>query len=67
MSLNFQVIDMYLTKSFLLQHDRTIELKKSIRWSQFDDGFPNLFIDDVRSIAGCDGMSCKLNYLVPQI
>ncbi|XP_013419663.1 ribose-phosphate pyrophosphokinase 4 [Lingula anatina] len=33
---------------------RKIELKKSIRWKTFPDGFPNLFIEEVKTMAGKD-------------
>jgi len=26
-----------------------------IKWLKFQDGFPNLFIEDVKNVTGCDG------------
>ena len=42
---------------------RMVEVKKTIQWQKFPDGFPNLFIDDVKNMAGKDGryfQVCKL-------
>ncbi|CAH1773697.1 unnamed protein product [Owenia fusiformis] len=33
---------------------RSVCFKKSINWGKFNDGFPNLFINDVKEIAGKD-------------
>ncbi len=34
-----------------------VELKDTIKWDKFEDGWPNLFIEDVRKdCAGRDGM-----------
>ena len=34
---------------------RKPEFRKTIKWSTFRDGFPNLFIEDVKDMAGKDG------------
>ncbi|XP_074656414.1 uncharacterized protein LOC141909723 [Tubulanus polymorphus] len=33
---------------------RSLELKTTIQWKKFPDGFPNLFIEDVKQMAGKD-------------
>jgi len=34
---------------------RSVERWNGVRWGTFKDGWPNIFIDDVQSIAGRDG------------
>ena len=34
---------------------RHVEFRDTIQWNKFADGFPNLFIEDVRYMAGKDG------------
>ena len=34
---------------------RHVEFKKTIKWGRFNDGFPNLFIENVKEMAGRDG------------
>lgn len=34
---------------------RHVEFKKTIKWDQFNDGWPNLFIENVKEMAGRDG------------
>lgn len=38
-----------------LQVPRELEYKDILRWKKFGDGFPNLFIDNVKEMAGKDG------------
>ena len=40
---------------------RKPEFRKTIQWDSFRDGFPNLFIEDVKEMAGKDGNSLLAN------
>lgn len=46
------------TGSLLLNNPtaRKVVLKEDIKWDQFADGFPKLFINNVKDLAGRDGM-----------
>ena len=35
-----------------------------IKWEKFNDGFPNLFIEDVKNVTGHDGWFFLLHYLL---
>ncbi len=34
---------------------RLVVWKQTIKWGKFNDGWPNLFIEDVKEMAGKDG------------
>ena len=34
---------------------RKVEFRDTINWNHFADGFPNIFIEDVKYMAGKDG------------
>ena len=40
------------------QKYRAVEMCDQVQWNAFKDGWPNIFIDDVHSIAGRDGKMC---------
>ena len=59
----------YLTTSLLqkglLQFQQSVELR-SVSWQQFPDGWPNLFIENVKQdCAGRDGKHCPTE--IPQL
>ena len=43
---------------------RLPEFRKTIKWKQFPDGFPDLFIEDVKEMAGKDGIHPVFIFLV---
>ena len=43
-----------------------MQLRDTIRWESFPDGFPNLFIEDAKNMAGKDGMFLRLHLSDPE-
>ena len=37
-------------------------LQSGIKWGKFQDGFPNLFIEEVKKVAGRDGEFVQLTF-----
>ena len=47
-----------------LSGKRNVEFKSNIQWDVFLDGFPNLFIRDVKEMAGKDGKLANTESLI---
>ena len=47
----------------MFRGQRTVQCKQTVEWQEFADGFPNLFIQDVKEMAGKDGKGLCMLFL----